>query len=78
MNEMASTYAALMISDLLHLHALANMHRASGRDEYRTAAADWLPALERHLANLKRDLTKAEGLGQLADATPNPTPRMKP
>lgn len=58
--EIASTHAALLIANLLHVHALANMHRASGNDEYRKSAADWLPQLERQMADLRRALQSKE------------------
>lgn len=54
--EMASTHARIMIETLLSVHALANMLRASGDDEYRKTAAGWLPGLEWQLACLKREL----------------------
>ena len=57
--EMGSIYAQLLIENLLHVHALANMHRSSGNKEYRTAAANWIPALEKGFANLKHELTKS-------------------
>lgn len=56
MNEMASTHARLMIEALLNVHALANMHRGSGDDEYRKTAAGWLDQLERELSNLRYSL----------------------
>lgn len=54
--ESASTYAAILIQNLLHVHALTNMQRANGNDEYRKAAADWIPALEDQFSALKREL----------------------
>lgn len=56
--EMASTHAKLLIEALLSVHGLANMHRASENDEYRRAAAGWLPTLEHSFANLKRELER--------------------
>lgn len=60
MHEIASIYAAEMIKMLLHVHALTNMHRASGNDEHRKAAADWIESLERQLSSLKRELTRTQ------------------
>lgn len=61
MNEQAATYAKCMIDSLLSVHALANMHRASGNDEYRQTATRWLPILENQLRNLREELTRANG-----------------
>lgn len=58
MNELASTYTATLITAMLHVHSLTNMHRASGNDEYRKSAADWLPDIERQMVALRRELTK--------------------
>lgn len=58
--ETASTHAGLMIANLLSVHALANMHRASGNDEYRNSAAEWLPTLERQMAELRRALSPTQ------------------
>lgn len=58
MNEMGSTYSQLLIEDLLKVHALTNMHRASGNDKHRIMAAGWLPSLEDLMASLKRELLK--------------------
>lgn len=55
--ELASTYAKTMIEALLNVHALACMHRASGNDEHRRSAADWLPSLDQQLSALRRELT---------------------
>lgn len=60
MGEVASTFAQEMIKSLLSVHALTNMHRVSGDDEYRKTAAGWLPALESQFAALKRELQKVE------------------
>lgn len=65
--ELASTHSALLIADLLSVHALASMYRASGRDEYFKAAADWLPNLDNHMANLRRELTKPAGRAALSE-----------
>ncbi len=51
-DELGSIYAQEMIKTLLNVHALTNMHRSSGDDEYRKSAAGWLPALDRQLAAL--------------------------
>lgn len=56
-SELASTYAKTMIETLMNVHALACMHRASGNDEHRRSAANWLPALEHQLSALRRELT---------------------
>lgn len=56
--ELGSTYAKSMIETLLNVYALTNLHRASGNEEHRKAAAGWLPALENQLASLKRELSK--------------------
>lgn len=55
--EQASTCARTMIEMLLHIHALSNMHRASGNEEFRKSAADWLPTIESQLRSLRRELT---------------------
>lgn len=60
-SELGSTYAAEMIKSLLSVVALTNMHRASGNDEYRKAAAGWLPTLESQMLGLRRELTKEPG-----------------
>jgi hypothetical protein len=56
--ELASTYATELIKSLLSVAALTNMHRASGNEEHRRAAADWLPVLESQMAALRRELTR--------------------
>lgn len=56
--EQASIYAKGLIETLLNVHALTNMHRASGNDEFRRAASDWLPSLEDQFKSLRRALTK--------------------
>jgi hypothetical protein len=56
--EAASTYAKIMIETLLNVHALTNMYRSSGNDEYRDGAARWMPALEEQLKSLKRELER--------------------
>jgi hypothetical protein len=61
MGETASIFAQSMIETLLHVHALSNMHRASGNEEYRKTAADWLPSLESQFRSLKEELTRAKG-----------------
>lgn len=58
MGEVASILIQEMIKSLLCAHALANMHRASGNEEYRKAAAEWLPTLEGHLHSIRRELTR--------------------
>lgn len=56
MGEVASTYAKGMIEMLLNVHALACMYRASGHEEHRRAAAEWLSQLEDQLRSLRREL----------------------
>lgn len=56
--ETASVFASTLITSLMSVHALTNMHRASGNDEYRRSAAEWLPTLETQLANLRRALSE--------------------
>ena len=60
MGEVASVLIATMIENLLSAYALTNMHRASGNDEYRKSAAEWLPTLEQQLSSIRRELTKQE------------------
>ena len=55
--EMGSTYAKLMIDALLNVHALTNMHRSSGNEEYRKTATGWLPQLKGLMIDLERELT---------------------
>lgn len=56
--EMGSTYAKIMIEQLLNVLALTSMHRSSGNEEHQRAAADWMPQIERTFNSLKRELTK--------------------
>jgi hypothetical protein len=56
MSELGSIFARAMIDTLLSVHALTNMHRSSGNDEYRKTAAGWIPHLEDQLKALKREL----------------------
>jgi len=58
MREMASTHAKLAIEALLSVHALANMHRASGNEEYRKTALDWFKRIEQHVEAAKLDLKR--------------------
>jgi DnaJ-class molecular chaperone len=58
MDELGSTFAKLLIETLLNVHALTNMHRSSGNDEYRKTAAGWLPSLRDLMTSLERELTK--------------------
>lgn len=67
MGEVASTIAQGMIESLLNVHALTNMHRSSDVEEYRKSAAGWLPTLERQLASLRYELTKAANPGDSAN-----------
>ncbi len=60
MNELASTHAKLAIEALLSVHALANMHRASGNDDYRKTALEWFKKIEQHVAAAKADLQHKE------------------
>jgi hypothetical protein len=56
--ELGSTYSKLMIETLLSVHALTNMHRSSGNEEYRKTAAGWLPSLKENLKSLEDALTR--------------------
>ena len=58
MFEQGSYSARNMIDMLLHVHALCNMHRASGNNEYRKTAAGWIESLESEFSFLKHSLTK--------------------
>lgn len=58
--ETASIHAKVLIEMLLNVHALTNMHRSSRDDEYRRAAAGWLPQIESSFKNLKRELAEPE------------------
>ena len=58
--EMASTHAKLAIEALLRVHALANMHRSSGNDEYRKTALGWFENIEQQVKAAKADLSRAE------------------
>ncbi|MHA6684443.1 hypothetical protein [Mesorhizobium sp. A556] len=60
-SELGSTYARLMIETLLHVHALTNMHRSSGVEDHRKAAANWLPTLESQMNALRRELSEPAG-----------------
>lgn len=55
-DELGSTHAQEMIKTLLNVHALTNMHRSSGNDEYRKTAAEWLPTLDWQLKALRDSL----------------------
>lgn len=56
--EIASVHASNMITSLLSVHALTNMHRSSGNDHYRKSAAGWLPTLEREFDSLRTALSE--------------------
>lgn len=60
MDEMASTHARVLIDTLLNVHALANMHRSSGNDEYRKTAAGWLDTIDHQVSRLRAALMAAE------------------
>lgn len=59
-SEQGSTYARCLIEELMSVHALTNMYRASGNEEFREAAARWLPSIERTLRLLRAALTPTE------------------
>lgn len=61
--EMGSIHAAEMVKMLLSVIALTNMHRASGNEEYRQKAAEWLSSIEATLGSLRRELTKTKEEG---------------
>lgn len=56
--ELTVAYAQNMIEALLHVHALANMARASGNKEHARSAIGWLPILERQLRDMRADLER--------------------
>lgn len=58
MDEVASTLAKIAIEQLLSVHALANMARASGNSEYFETAYGWLPHIERTVENLRGELER--------------------
>lgn len=55
---MGSTYAKLMMDQLLNIHALMNMYKISENEETRKNAAGWLPSLKGLMDSLERELTK--------------------
>jgi len=63
MHEMASTHAKLAIENLLHVFALANMHRTSGNDEYRKTALAWFDKIEQQVSAAKADLKRNDKEG---------------
>lgn len=54
--ENVSTLAKIAIEQLLSVHALACMARASGKAEHMRGAAEWLPHIEDTLKSMRRDL----------------------
>lgn len=52
----STTYAPIIIENLLNVIALANMYKISCRRETRQAALDWLPQIERLVSLLRREL----------------------
>jgi len=54
--EVASTLARNAIEQLLSLHALSCMGRATGNLEHFAGAAEWLPRIESTLQAIRRDL----------------------
>lgn len=54
--ETVSTKARMLIEQLLHVHALANMARASGQKEYLRSAARWLPQIESGVKSIREEL----------------------
>jgi hypothetical protein len=61
MNETASIFARIAIENLLHVHALTNMWRASDNDYYRKGALDWIEHIENHVASIRRELERNNG-----------------
>lgn len=53
---MSGQYARNAIDMLLHVYALACMTRGSGNTEHLTIAANWLPAIEQEVRNIRRDI----------------------
>lgn len=56
MDELVSTYARILIEELLSVHALSNMARSASqaaRREHMKSAADWLPKLEENVRQLR-------------------------
>lgn len=54
--ETVSNYARIAIEQLLNIHALACMARASGNTEYMNGAAQWLPKIEDTIKSMRREL----------------------
>ena len=54
--ETVSTLAKVAIEQLLNVHALACMARASGNKEHMSQAAAWLPHIEYTIATMRREL----------------------
>jgi hypothetical protein len=54
--ETVSTFAKIAIEQLLNVHALACMARASGRTEHMDRAAEWLPKIEETMASMRREI----------------------
>jgi len=54
--ETVSTLAKVAIEQLLSVHALACMTRASGNEEHMARAADWLPSIERTIKSIRDEI----------------------
>lgn len=54
--ETVSTFAKVAIEQLLNVHALACMARASGNAEHMKSAAEWLPRIEETIRSMRREL----------------------
>lgn len=52
----ATTYAPMIVQDLLNVIALANMYKINCRKETRECALDWMPQIESCVAFLRREL----------------------
>lgn len=62
-NEDVSTYARNLIENLLAMHALANMYRASNDREYLGAAGRWMPHVDRNVENLRAEFARLAATG---------------
>lgn len=54
--ETVSTLAKIAIEQILNVHALACMARASGNTEHMDRAAEWLPNIEDTIKSMRREL----------------------
>lgn len=62
--ETVSIKARLLIENLLHVHALANMARASDNErhvqEHFRSALGWLPRMEETMRSLREELERSQ------------------